>query len=134
MPNKVKLVHPHSKSMVTFNLSLEKFFCPIQITLVFFLFNFKPDTFPYISRVFRVNCKECWLSFSISVFVYELLVTRCCCHELNANHRFVLNFTVLGLQVNTCPKLIYAYASTVSSNIDFAYIATGYARPISRLA
>ena len=35
MPNKVKLVHPHSKSVVTFNLSLENFFRPIQITLVF---------------------------------------------------------------------------------------------------
>ena len=67
MPNKVKLVHPHSKFVVMFNLSFENFFRPIQITLVFSLFIFKPDKFPYISRVFRADCKECWLPFSISV-------------------------------------------------------------------
>ena len=36
MPNKVKSVHPQSKSVVTFILSLECFFHPIQIPLVFF--------------------------------------------------------------------------------------------------
>ena len=67
MPNRVKLVHPYSRSVVTFNLSLEKIFRPIQITLVFSLFIFKPDKFPYISRVFKADCKECWLPFNISV-------------------------------------------------------------------
>ena len=59
MPHRVKLVHPHSRSMVTFNLSLENFFIPIQITLVFSLFIFKPDKFPNTSRVFKADCKEC---------------------------------------------------------------------------
>ena len=90
MPNKVKLVHPHSKFVVTFNLSFENFFHPIQITLVFSLFVFKPDQFPYISRVFRADCKECWLPFSISV------VSSANCVSLNLLF-FIFRPTISGL-------------------------------------
>ena len=60
-------MHPQTKSVVTFILSLESFFRPIQITSVFSLFIFKPDKFLYISIVFNAYCKECWLPSSIRV-------------------------------------------------------------------
>ena len=90
IPNKVKSVHVQSKSVVTFILSLECFFHPIQITLVFSLFIFKPDKVPYISRVFNADCKECWLPSSIRV------VSSANCVSLNSIF-FILRPVIFGL-------------------------------------
>ena len=49
---------PHSSTALTFNLSLQNLFRPIQITLVFIAFIFNPDMEPNISRVFNAACKD----------------------------------------------------------------------------
>ena len=71
MPNKVKLVHPHSKFVVTFNLSFEIFFRPIQITLVFSLFMFSLINFCISQEYLEPIVRSAYWDMKISIAKFQ---------------------------------------------------------------